>query len=112
MPQRRISHPLAQDVDRARELHPQAFRGVNHIAPNRPIAGIHVNGDDLSVVGIFDLPTNVSFVYLLAQAGDLRYRAGWRIHRKTPVLASFGDSHSTPPGNAPTNRIANLTHRY
>ena len=100
MPQRRIPHPLDQDVDRARELHSQAVLGVNHIVPDRLIGGIHINGVDLAVEGIFDLPTNVSLAYFLAQACYLRCRAGWGVHRDDPRAGLFQVGYGVAVGYA------------
>ena len=94
------THPLDQDVDRARELHSQVVLGVNHIIPDRLIGGIHINGVDLAVEGIFDLPTNVSLAYFLAKACYLRCRAGWGVHRHDPRAGLFQIGYGVAVGYA------------
>ena len=85
--------------------------GVNHIVHNRLIAGIRINGVDLAVEGIFDLPTNVSLVYLLAQACYLRCRAGWGVHRNDPrggliqCLSFYADGRLSDKQKGPLIRL-------
>ena len=58
---------------------PQAIRRGNHVVPNGPASGFHVDGDDFSVVAGFDLAPDVPLVDLVAQAGRLCFRAArWR----------------------------------
>ena len=66
-----------------RVLVPQALRGNNGILAERIASALYVNGNDLSHVNGLDLRTDISFVNLLAQAGDLFFWTGWEpsVHR-------------------------------
>ena len=76
--QRPVPDPEQPDINSVRALRTQTVRRGNHVVANGPAVAVRVDGDDLSVVVCFDLVPDVALLDVVAQAGNLIPRAGWR----------------------------------
>ena len=79
MSQRTVTYPHQPDTG-VRALCPETLRRNTGGVGDGVITAVHIYGDDLPVVIGFDLRSDVPFVYILAQSGDLISGASWRIH--------------------------------
>ena len=69
--QRPVPDPQAPDVNGGRVSLPEAVRRGDHVLADGPLAAVHIDGDDLAVVGGLDLSPDVPLVDLVAEAGRL-----------------------------------------